>query len=96
VTSNQDFFGISIIEASYCKTYPLLPERLSYPELFKIEDNPNYFYKDQDDLYIKLKNLLINRDKVTEFNLNKYDWNNIYPLYDKSFNDLARKSIKLS
>ena len=96
VTSNQDFFGISIIEASYCNTYPLLPERLSYPELFKIEINPNYFYKDQDNLYIKLKDLLINRKKITGINLNRYDWNNIYPIYDKSFNDLAKKSIRLS
>ena len=43
VTSNQDFFGISIIEASYCETYPLLPERLSYPELFDIKTNSEIF-----------------------------------------------------
>ena len=39
ITSNQDFFGISIIEAVYCNTYPILPQKLSYPELFKLEDN---------------------------------------------------------
>ena len=33
VTSNQDFFGISIMEAIYCGVYPILPKRLTYPEL---------------------------------------------------------------
>ena len=36
ITSNQDFFGGSIIEAMYCETTPLLPKRLTYPELFQI------------------------------------------------------------
>lgn len=35
VTSNQDFFGISIAEAFYCGVLPVLPTHLSYPELFK-------------------------------------------------------------
>lgn len=37
VTSNQDFFGISIVEAAYCCVEPLLPKRLSYPELFPFD-----------------------------------------------------------
>ncbi|PSR04223.1 MAG: DUF3524 domain-containing protein [Bacteroidetes bacterium SW_11_45_7] len=32
VTSNQDFFGGSVVEAIYCGCYPLLPNRLAYPE----------------------------------------------------------------
>jgi glycosyltransferase involved in cell wall biosynthesis len=32
ITSIQEFFGISLIEAMYCKTYPLVPNRLVYPE----------------------------------------------------------------
>ena len=32
VTSRQDFFGISAVEAMYCGVYPLLPDRLAFPE----------------------------------------------------------------
>ena len=32
VTSNQDFFGGSVVEAIYCNNYPILPNRLAYPE----------------------------------------------------------------
>jgi glycosyltransferase involved in cell wall biosynthesis len=95
VTSNQDFFGISIIEAVYCKTYPLLPNRLSYPELFKYNKNPEYFYNNEKQLYSKLKNLILKRLKPLDFKLNKYDWNNIYKIYDKRFSDLALKPIRL-
>lgn len=95
VTSNQDFFGISIIEASYCQTYPLLPERLSYPELFNISNNPECFYKNENDFYLKLQELIVTPSNKPEFNLNKYDWNNIYSIYDKRFSDLASKTVKL-
>ena len=86
VTSNQDFFGISIIEAVYCKTYPLLPKKLTYPELFNLEKNPNYFYKNEEDLYNKLKDLLSKyANPKAEVNLNQYDWSIISSLYDKTF-----------
>ena len=32
-TSIHEFFGISILEAIHCGCHPLLPNRLSYPEL---------------------------------------------------------------
>ena len=32
VTSNHDFFGASVVQAIYCNTYPILPDRLAYPE----------------------------------------------------------------
>ena len=35
VTSNHDFFGISVMEAVFCNVWPILPDRLSYKELLK-------------------------------------------------------------
>lgn len=43
VTSIQDFFGISIVEAIDAGVYPLLPDRLSYPEL--LEGNERHLYQ---------------------------------------------------
>ena len=67
VTSNQDFFGISIIEASFCNTIPILPNRLSYPEIFDKKSNSNIFYENNELLKNKLKTYLINHNykKIT-------------------------------
>jgi glycosyltransferase involved in cell wall biosynthesis len=46
-TSNHEFYGIAVIEAVRAGCRPLLPNRLSYPELFPRD----YLYNDEDLLY---------------------------------------------
>ncbi|TKB09320.1 DUF3524 domain-containing protein [Desulforhopalus sp. IMCC35007] len=43
-TSQHEFYGISILEAVRAGCWPLLPQRLSYPELFP----PAYLYENGD------------------------------------------------
>ena len=80
VTSNQDFFGISIVEAIYCNTIPLLPNRLSYPEILCKKDNPELFYNDDNELYSKLSELIIDyknlRNSTSKYRelVNRFDW----------------------
>ena len=89
ITSNQDFFGASIMEAVYCNTMPLLPKRLTYPELFNQSKNPKLFYENIDDLIIKLDyqinniNLLRNQ-KFQHFAI-RFDWSKMATLYDHEF-----------
>ncbi|MEJ2058520.1 MAG: DUF3524 domain-containing protein, partial [Desulfofustis sp.] len=72
-TAMHEFFGMSVIEAVRAGCRPVLPRRLSYPELFA----EAYLY-DQKDLGSHLKALLegdvgFNRDRgvaITE----PYDW----------------------
>ncbi|MCK5565807.1 MAG: DUF3524 domain-containing protein [Planctomycetes bacterium] len=47
-TANHEFFGISVVEAIAAGAYPLLPERLSYPQIIaNIEtDRPGEFFYD--------------------------------------------------
>ena len=49
ITSNQDFFGVSIVEGIYAKTLPILPHRLSYPELIDIKNNKRVFYESEKE-----------------------------------------------
>jgi len=49
-TAIHEFFGIAILEAVRAGCRPLLPRRLSYPELF-----PEDFLYDEDDLLGRLK-----------------------------------------
>ena len=88
VSSNQDFFGISIVEAIFCDTTPILPERLSYPELFDINKNPDAFYNKDNELYEKIKNYLTNPLKDNFKNIEKFDWSRIVEYYDLLFEKL--------
>ena len=92
VTSMQDFFGVSIMEAVYCNTYPLIPDRLSYVELFNKEANPEIFYSTDSELYSKLKLAIKNYSELPSYSsiAKKYDWSNIISKYDdllKSYTD---------
>jgi glycosyltransferase involved in cell wall biosynthesis len=93
VTSNQDFFGASIMEAVYCNTVPLLPERLTYPELFNKKDNPQLYYKNEMELINKLEDLLIKTSRDMKNNLpkiaNQYDWDYQAKFYDKTLSELV-------
>ena len=45
-TANHEFFGISVVEAIAAGAYPLLPERLSYPEILQGVENAAVFFYD--------------------------------------------------
>lgn len=84
VTSFHDFFGASVCEAAYCDCIPLLPNRLSYPELFF--DYPELFYENEKDLQNKLKDLLLNRPSVSAaVSVKPYDWSVLIEYYDTVF-----------
>ena len=89
VTSEQDFFGASIIEAVYCNNTPLLPNRLTYPELFNYKNNSNLFYENKNDLLEKLDHLInyFNnlKQKNSQINTKKFDWRNMIKYYDNTF-----------
>ncbi|MFP6671643.1 MAG: glycosyltransferase, partial [Pirellulaceae bacterium] len=47
-TAQHEFFGLAAVEAISAGAYPLLPNRLSYPELLQREtfpDRDHYFYE---------------------------------------------------
>ncbi|MBC8256739.1 MAG: DUF3524 domain-containing protein [Candidatus Marinimicrobia bacterium] len=89
VTSNQDFFGGSIMEAVYCNTIPLLPNRLTYPELFNRKRNPHLFYEEDEELLIKLEKLVMNYFKESTPFLKdiseQFDWTIMARVYDEEF-----------
>lgn len=57
-TADHEFFGISMLEAIAAGAYPLLPARLSYPELIPQELHATCLYTDDDDLWRKAVELL--------------------------------------
>ena len=70
----MSFFGISVMEAIDSGVYPLLPMKLSYPELLqldKIPEHNKYFYNNSEkDLSKKLLYLIENfADETVSLNL---------------------------
>lgn len=86
VTSHQDFFGGSVVEAMYCDTVPLLPKRLAYPEHIPEDLHPTFFYEDIQDLEKRLQKLIINIKIIRKQNIMQYvasyDWKSIISRYD--------------
>ena len=94
VTSIQDFFGISIAEAVYCNTYPLLPYRLAYPEIYNKGENEDLFYKDEKNLANKVEQLIkqnsFNSKELPKELIKVFDWTNMIEEYDQLFNLLLK------
>ncbi len=50
----QEFFGISVLEAMYCGCMPILPHRLSYPELLPTDLHAQCLYHSFEELVERL------------------------------------------
>lgn len=89
VTSYQEFFGVSLVEALYCGCYPLLPKRLTYPELIPYETYPEIFYNNFEDLVEKLAAALDAIDTIRHHSfrhcVEHYSWQNMVSKYDAVF-----------
>ena len=95
VTSRQDFFGISVMEAVYCGCFPLLPKRLAYPELFPPAFHKACFYDTPADLVERLESILRNPERLSSSGLRDiarpYDWRLMAPRYDRTFEEIVRR-----
>ncbi len=56
-TAYHEFYGMAVIEAVRAGCRPMLPNRLSYPELFP----EKYLYKSEADLYQQLRSLCLHK-----------------------------------
>lgn len=88
-TAHHEFFGISILEAIHCGTFPVLPDRLSYPELLPPGARKRCLYSDPAGLVERLRWALLNADEALRFAVDelsphvaRYAWQNLAPGYD--------------
>jgi glycosyltransferase involved in cell wall biosynthesis len=89
MTSRQEFFGASLVEALYCGCYPLLPNRLTYPHLLPQETYPELFYQNFDELVEKLTGALLSIETIRKQDfrqcVEQYSWQQMAPAYDTLF-----------
>ncbi|MFP4511286.1 MAG: glycosyltransferase [Spirochaetaceae bacterium] len=57
-TAVQENFGIAVVEAVGAECIPVLPKRLSYPEIIPARYHASVFYQEDDDLVPHLERVL--------------------------------------
>lgn len=92
VTSRQEFFGASVVQAMYCGCTPLLPDRLSYPEHLPEGERPRWLYREDDSYLRRLRSLIVDgrgASAPVAGAVARYDWATLAPVYDELFARLA-------
>jgi glycosyltransferase involved in cell wall biosynthesis len=101
-TANHEFFGISIVEATAAGAYPLVPNRLSYPEILglgQVEGAEQFFYDGTvQNLADKLSRLAtsVEKDALWPAKINPaaltdhMKWHNLAHRYDKAIEQICR------
>lgn len=94
VTSRQDFFGGSTVEAMYAGCYPVLPHRLAFPEHLPPALQAQCLYRTPDELYEKTKSALLSRhlskacQEISDF-VARYDWSILASVYDRALEKVS-------
>ena len=85
-TARHEFFGASVVEAIYCGCRPVLPARLSYPEIIPGEAHEQVLYE-KGELLSKLECALANPQAWSEdwqrTWVARCDWATLVQRYDK-------------
>jgi glycosyltransferase involved in cell wall biosynthesis len=94
-TAIHETFGIGVIEALFCGCIPILPRRLTYPELLPVEHHADCLYDTPAELVERLHSALLRRNELRQRDWQAiaapYDWAAIAPRYDARLAALAEK-----
>lgn len=87
-TAHQEFFGVAVVEAIAAAAFPVLPNRLVYPERIPEHLHGRCLYDNPAELFEMVQWALTNRDNaaVIAAELSKqmaqFDWSVVAPRYD--------------
>lgn len=71
-TAIHEFFGVAAVEAMYCDCYPILPNRLAYPELMPDSRHGRHLYDNHAELLKRLRWALEHPDELPQHSLRPY------------------------
>ncbi len=88
-TAIHEFFGVAVVEAIYAGCFPILPKRLSYPELLPERFHGDCLYDDFADLVNRLRWALAHPDvirvvsKPLRVAMKRFSWPHLSTTYDR-------------
>ncbi|NWG21081.1 MAG: DUF3524 domain-containing protein [Chloroflexi bacterium] len=92
-TAIQEFFGIAVVEAMYCGCIPLLPHRLSYPEILPAQYHEWCLYDSPEQLSDRLCAMIPTPAERRADGLRavaaQYDWSQMAARYDAAFSQVV-------
>jgi len=96
-TAWQETQGIAVIEAIRAGCDPLLPDRLSYPEVLGPNLTEKHLYKSKGDLRRRLRWMMRHPDRVRATSnhfaeMSRFDWAEIAPKFDELFSDMVSQT----
>ncbi len=92
-SSIHEFFGISIVEALSAGAIPVLPKRLSYPEIVPEQWHDFVFYQNEEmterlrEVLIDIENWKKNVAGLGEA-MRRFDWVNVIKFYDDKLEEI--------
>ena len=98
-TASHEFFGVGVVEALYCGCIPVLPDRLSYPELIPPASRAAYLYRDRADLLCHLRAAISaapadRSDPCLREWVRRFDWSAQAPLYDAMLAEVVSRAVR--
>ena len=97
VTSKQDFFGISTVEAIYCNCSPhFTTAAWHFQNIFPKSKQADHFYESQPELIAKMKTCCEKFEQLRQAPslqnfVTQYDWSILAAEYDRQFDALIKK-----
>ncbi|WP_224982515.1 tRNA-queuosine alpha-mannosyltransferase domain-containing protein [Geomonas agri] len=98
VTSRQEFFGASVVQALYCGCQALLPDRLAYPEHVPDCSIEAVLYRNDESLVDRLRDMLTGvpkRRAGLDGHVARYDWGRMASVYDEFFSGLVAGAARV-
>ncbi len=95
-TAIGENFGISVVEAIGCGCLPLLPNRLSYPEILPQEFHADFLYNDAEELAEKLFRMIADFPEFRKLRrhtataMGRFAWKNMISAYDDLLEEMVQ------
>jgi glycosyltransferase involved in cell wall biosynthesis len=94
-TARHEFFGIGVVESIAAGAWPLLPERLAYPEILPEGLHGEHLYRTENQLRAKLRSAIVRLSRTRETDLGatvrRFDWSRMIGRYDRELERAARE-----